>query len=481
MAETDSPGSQKALDMALEAIGIQERKYRGEVSISGKDPILASRHRFGEVMAGAQASLGMALGNAWEARGGKPQDVKVSVEGAVHQHHGIAFMRQNGTQVGFTDYGSPTSFDDPIGSEFYPTKDGRFIKFELFYPRLRDAVYRVLKCAPTQRAVEAAVMLWNAEELERAIRDEGGAVGVVRSPQEWRSHPVGARLAAKPVVEVIKIGESDPIPLPRGLPKDGRPLSGIKVLDATHVIGGPITARTLAEYGADVLHLSKIDDPDHMNWRMETDIGKRAAYCDFTNQADRRQFFTLLKDTDVFTCSYLNLDGKGISPKTLAQAKPGIISHELRCFDFEGEWTNFRGFDMLAVAVSGYCDVEGALDAPMMPVQGIFADYLAGYLGAAAVAATLVRRAEEGGSYAVRVSLTRMAMWAQELGLLDAAVAMDGTRNWADLVKEAALPTKSISSPFGEITYLPSLISMPDVKGSFTRGPQPLGSSELTW
>lgn len=480
MATVDSPSSQHALDLMLEAIGQREADYSGAITIRNADPLLASRHRFGEVMAAAQAALGANLGELWVRRGGNPQDVTTDAHAGVHQHHGIAFMRQGGRKLGFTDYNPPSSFDDPVGSEFYATRDGKFIKFEMLYPRLRDAVFRVLKCAPTQRAVEQAVGQWDGVALEQALRDEGAAVGVVRSAEEWRQHPVGARLAAKPVVELTKIGDSDPIPLPEGLPGDGRPLRGINVLDCTHVIGGPITARTLAEFGANVLHISRVDYPDHMNWRMETDLGKRAAYCDLTAPDDHQQFFRLLQDADVFTCSYLNLDQKGISPKTLATARPGIISHELRCFDFEGEWANFRGFDMLAVAVSGYVDEEGAVDAPLMPVQNIFADYLAGYVGAAAITSALLKRAESGGSYQVRVSLTRMCMWAQDIGLLDES-ALDGTRPWSDVVKEADLPVETIDGPFGEITYLPSLIEMPDIHPGFDRSTQPLGSSGLTW
>jgi hypothetical protein len=481
MAKVDSESVQRALDMMMSAIGRRESDYEGQVVIRKKEPILASRHRFGELMAATQAALGMNLGHIWQGRGGAVQDVTTDVEHGVHQHHGIAYMRQNGRSLGFTDYGSPNTFDDPIGSEFFPTRDGKFIKVELFYPRLRDALFLVLKCAPTRQSVEAAIMQWDGEELERAIREHGGAVAVVRSAQEWQRHPVGARLAALPIVELTQIGESDPIPIPDGLPTSGRPLEGIRVLDATHVIGGPITARTLAEFGADVLHLSRVDYPDHMNWRLETDIGKRAAYCDFRDQADRQAFFGLLQEADVFTCSYLDLDGKGISPKTLATAKPGIIAHELRCFEFEGEWARFRGFDMLAVTVAGYVDVEGSVDAPQMPVQAIFADYLAGYVGAAAITSALLRRAEVGGSYQVRVSLARMAMWAQEIGLLDAASVYDGTKPWADLIAEADLPTATIDSPFGQVTYLPSLIELTDIKGGFDRGPQPLGSSVLTW
>jgi crotonobetainyl-CoA:carnitine CoA-transferase CaiB-like acyl-CoA transferase len=246
------------------------------------------------------------------------------------------------------------------------------------------------------------------------------------------------------------------------------------------VIGGPITGRTLAEFGADVLHLTKPNYPDHLNWRLETDIGKRTAYCDFNDESDTRRFFELLQKADIFTNSYLNLDQKGISPRRLATSKPGIIAHELRCFDFEGEWANFRGFDMMAVTVSGYVDAEGAVDAPLMPLQVIFADYLAAYAGTAGIAAALHRRATEGGSYQVKVSLTRMCMWAQELGLLDHA-ALNGTKPFADMIKETKLPLAKIESPFGEITYLPSLIDMPDIKPGFVRGPQPLGSSLLNW
>lgn len=477
MASTDSKTTQQALDMILSAIGKKESSFKGKVRIKGKDPILASRHRFGEIMAAAQAALGIALSDLWELRGGKCQDVTTDVHHAVHQHHGVAFMRQNGRRLPFTDYGSSSGVDSPLSGEFYPTRDGRFVKMEFYYPRLRDAVYKVLKCAPTQRAVEAAIMQWDAEALEKAIREESGAIGVVRTAQEWLAHPVGRRLASKPVIEVEKIGDSDPIPLPKGCKT---PFGGLRVLDCTHVIGGPITGRTLAEFGADVLHLTKPNYPDHLNWRLETDIGKRTAYCDFNDESDTRRFFELLQKADIFTNSYLNLDQKGISPRRLATSKPGIIAHELRCFDFEGEWANFRGFDMMAVTVSGYVDAEGAVDAPLMPLQVIFADYLAAYAGTAGIAAALHRRATEGGSYQVKVSLTRMCMWAQELGLLDHA-ALNGTKPFADMIKETKLPLAKIESPFGEITYLPSLIDMPDIKPGFVRGPQPLGSSLLSW
>ena len=180
MATVDSKTAQRALDMILAATGQRESEYKGKVTIQGKDPILASRHRFGELMAASQAAFGMAISNLWQLKGGKPQDITTNVTNAVHQHHGIAFMRQNGRQLPFTDYGSGVGVDSPMSGEFYPTRDGRFVKIELFYPRLRDAMFKVLKCPPTQRAVEAAIMQWDGEALELAIREECGAIGMVR-------------------------------------------------------------------------------------------------------------------------------------------------------------------------------------------------------------------------------------------------------------------------------------------------------------
>ncbi|HQU08811.1 MAG TPA: hypothetical protein PLV25_02485 [Opitutales bacterium] len=111
MATVDSKTSQQALNMILKAIGLRESDYKGTITIRGKDPILASRHRFGELMAASQAALGMALSNLWELRGGKAQNVITDVRNAVHQHHGVAFMRQNGRSLPFTDYGAAGGVD----------------------------------------------------------------------------------------------------------------------------------------------------------------------------------------------------------------------------------------------------------------------------------------------------------------------------------------------------------------------------------
>ena len=140
MLSIESKTAEQALHTILSAIGKKESDYKGKVKVKGKDPILASRHRFGELMAAAQAAFGIALSDIWELRGGKCQNVTTDVHNAVHQHHGIAFMRQNGRRLPFTDYASAPGVDSPLSGEFYPTRDGRFVKREFFSPLLRDAV-----------------------------------------------------------------------------------------------------------------------------------------------------------------------------------------------------------------------------------------------------------------------------------------------------------------------------------------------------
>lgn len=181
-------------------------------------------------------------------------------------------------------------------------------------------------------------MQWDGEAVERVVRDEGGAIAVVRTADEWRAHPVGRRPAAKPVVEMTKIGDSDPVVLPKG---GELPLTGLKVLDNTHVIGGPITTRTLAEFGAEMLHLSHPATPDHMNWRLETDIGKRAAYCDLDDGSGQAQLFPAAAGRRRIRVLLPNMENMGIALPSGGR-ETGIIAHELRCFDLEGEWANIR-------------------------------------------------------------------------------------------------------------------------------------------
>jgi CoA-transferase family III len=129
----------------------------------------------------------------------------------------------------------------------WPTKDGRWVLPHFGLPNLQARMQKLLGCELNPVSVAKAVAKWDALDLEAAIDQAGVCGGMVND--EWLAHPHGQVLAAKPIVEIVKIGDSDPEPLRQG----GRPLSGIRALDLTRILAGPMAARTLAEHGADVL------------------------------------------------------------------------------------------------------------------------------------------------------------------------------------------------------------------------------------
>ena len=77
-------------------------------------------------------------------------------------------------------------------------------------------------------------------------------------------------------IEIEKIASGPPVPFEAE--EDSRsPLENIRVLDFTHVLAGPRSARSLAEYGAEVLHISAPDYPDTLAQHLGVDVGKRCA------------------------------------------------------------------------------------------------------------------------------------------------------------------------------------------------------------
>ncbi len=144
-----------------------------------------------------------------------------------------------------------------------------------------EALIKTLNCRSDQKSIQREIAKWKGEELEEAVQTNGGAIGLVRTYEEWVKHPVGSALAKQPIVQIIKIGESAPIPLPK---KGDQPLSDIRVLDNSHVVGGPVCARILAEFGADVLHIAQPNYPEASFVQMEVNNGKKSANLDLRSK-----------------------------------------------------------------------------------------------------------------------------------------------------------------------------------------------------
>src|SRR6185295_14048802 len=271
------------------------------------------------------------------------------------------------------------------------------------------------------------VAQWDALELEEAIIAAGGAGGMVRTMDEWAKHPQAAAIASLPLMEIIKIGDSPPEALPAG----DRPLSGIRVLDLTRVLAGPTCARTLAEHGADVLKITGAHLPNIGYQEYDTGHGKLSAHLDLRAPKDVEILRGLVRDTDVFSQGYRpgTLGSRGFSPEALAELRPGIVVVSLCAFSHAGPWASRRGFDTVVQTVSGITSrqaevVPAKTPGPQFyPVSAI--DYCTGYLMAFGAMVALKRRAQEGGSWLVRMSLAQIGKWIVDLGEVPASDARD--------------------------------------------------------
>ncbi|WP_424886856.1 CoA transferase [Streptomyces sp. XH2] len=461
-----------ALESLYRELGITAHDTGGTVKITGADPVTPSVHRIGDAAAAALAALGTEAAAVHRQRGGAAQDITVSVEAAVRQLMAVFYTRMRGVPVTHMQ-------DDPnlLGnSDFYRAADGRSVYVLFSYPHLRDIACQVLDCPPDRERIAAAVAQWDALHLEEAICERGGTAIAVRTQDEWRRHPQGRLLADEPLIRIEKLGESVPEPFPAA---DGSlPLAGVRVLDNTHVIAGPIAARITAELGADVLHLSAPGHPDPVGMIVETGIGKRAAFCDLTDPAQAAAFWSTLAGADLYVSNYLNLDTKGFGPKALAERRPGLVVLDFHGWGTRGPWAQRGGFDQLASAATGFAAEEGSFDAPRLPPTYLLNDYLAAVLGATGALEALRRRAREGGSYRVHVDLARVCMWVQDLGLLprgqaDGLPAPDPTRPGTELA--------TVHGPYGEVCYLPTQVDYSSLAPRLNRTAEPLGASPLAW
>ena len=322
------------------------------------------------------------------------------------------------------------------------------------------ACARSLGCAPDKASIAKAVSKWDAMELDEAAADKELVFAVVRTPEEWAAHPQGKQLAEQPLVEIVKIGDSDPEPFTPA----ARPLSGLRVLSATHVIAGNVMSRTLAEHGAEVLQIAHPEEFEHEALMQDPCAGfTSSAWLDLNQTEARQKAYELAAGADVFVESdrTRKIANLGLSPEELAARRPGIVyASSARCYTYDGPWENRAGFDMEALCVTGFATEEGTPERPAFPPTHVMNDYIVGYLGAAGIQAALIRRAKEGGSYHVRVNLARCAMWFMSLGTFDKN-APTPTGEQHQLL---APDTITAQTPYGELVRLALPVEFSETK-----------------
>lgn len=389
-----------------------------ETTLAGTDPVQPSTFAVGTAALASIGASGAAAAAIHQARGGPAQRVAVEIAHALIEFHSERHLRVNGAPV-------HEGWDRIAG--LHPCGDGRWVRLHTNLPHHREGMLRLLGCDYDRDAVGRALQSWRAEALETAAAEAGLVATMTRSLAEWSAHPQGQAVATLPALTIERIGDAPPTPL---APLAARPLAGIRVLDLTRVIAGPVAGRTLAAHGAEVLHVTGPHLPSIPALVMDTGRGKRCAALDLRLEADRATLRGLVPGADVFVQGYRPgaIAGHGFAPEALAALKPGIVCVSLSAYGHRGPWSGRRGFDSLVQNANGMNDAEriaAGEDKPKpLPCQAL--DHASGYLLAFGAMAALLRRAEEGGSWLVRVSLAGTGEWIKRLGRVEGGLAAPG-------------------------------------------------------
>lgn len=454
----------------------------GKVEFTGSDPLLRSHFRIGACMAIPAMAAGVGAAAIWRQRTGESQDLALDLRQAVWNVNPLIGMVHDKLQAAglipasdpipalLTSWKpnvnglmlqAPIGLGNPLSFQAFETRDGRFINLTGIYPHLMDRVLEVLAVPPDAAAIRSAVKKRDGQELEDALAARNGVGVLHRTREEWLAHPQGRYLAGTPLIELVKIGDA---PTREFAARPSRPLSGLKVVSCTHVIAGTTAARTLAEYGADVLHIARDQSFEHEALVVDVNVGMRSAWVDLRDQAQNQRFAGLLPQADVFIEGFRgrSMERLGFGVEEVASRRPGIVYLSVRGYGWEGPWGDRAAFDMEGVSTTGFTLVEGGgTGVPRFPPTLVMNDYITGYIGAAGILAALRRQAAEGGSWHVRVNLARAAMWFQELGHFD-GIAFDASRPEHRMTPPETMKART---PYGEVERL-----VPQVRLSKTPG-----------
>ncbi|MBO9577667.1 MAG: CoA transferase [Microbacteriaceae bacterium] len=459
---------EQILDELLGLAGLVPSGSRAR--IEGRDPVYPTRFRMIDFGAAAIAASALQAARLYEQRTGVAQEVVVRADAA---GPAMRSFRYNDTV--------PPTPPGPsrIPSAFYETRDGRWLFLHRAFAHHfeRELAVLGLRDGDDEDAIVRAIRARDAAELEAAVMAAGACAAVVRTKEEWAAHPQGSVVAGLPLFRITKIGESEPIPAGTG----GRPLGGLRVLDLTRVLAGPTNARTLAEHGADVLRIVTPVHPDGGAMPRDTGHGKRSAVLDLRTGEGAGAMRRLVAGADVFSQGFRPgaLAKLGFSPEEVAEVRPGIVSVAISAFGSDGPWSGMRGFDSIVEAHDGTAHEEGIGTGRPKLVPASPLDYTSGYLAAFLVQVALERRAREGGSYHIELSLAQTAHFLDGLGRVDAAAAAAAP---AEIPAErlAELMTER-DTPYGRLRYLRPVAELSVTPGEWTRPSVPLDHDRPEW
>jgi hypothetical protein len=348
-----------------------------------------------------------------------------------------------------------------------------------FYPKLHQRALNFFRCSDSLESLQRSILQWRADELEVAAAEEGLVLAKVRSFEEMRQELQFTEVLAKmPLISVEKIGESAPVPFRPGAKS---PLDGIRALGMGHVIAGAAIGRDLAFYGADVLNVWRPNDTEVEGFFWDVQVGMRSTILDSAKE-DRAKFDGLIKDADVFFANKRPgyLKSNGLDAEELCAKRPGLVHVTVVLHGETGPWSNRPGFDEIGATVAGLFALEGSLSSPKQPPIVPICDNVVGWLGTVGVLAALRKRAVEGGSYKVVVSLTRTVLWQLSLGIFDKDYAQSAAGSSEERKNVAPDLFTAETSP-GTYQGLDEQVYLSKSPGSYRTVIVPRGSNKPEW
>ncbi|WP_175838817.1 CoA transferase [Burkholderia anthina] len=438
-------------------------------TVTGQDPMLPSTFHVGTLAASTIAAVGLAAAECHRLRTGVAQRVDVSVRDALIASRSERYLR--------VDDGPAPDPRHPV-TGFYDTRDGRWIQLHANFPHHLHGIVDVLGCGPQRDEVAAAIRTWDGTTLDTALAEAGLCAALIRTPEEWAVHDQARAIASLPLFEIERIGDAPVEAIGRGEPD--QPLAGVRVLDLTRIIAGPVAGRTLASHGAQTLLVNGPHLPNIASLVIDNGRGKRSTWLDLRETAGVAALRDLARDADVFLQAYRPgaLAARGFSPQALAELRPGIVCVSVSAYGHAGPWSKRRGFDSLVQSASGIAwqEQHAAHEAwpRHLPCQAL--DHATGYLAAFGAMIALARRATEGGSWHVRLSLAQTGRWLQSLGAVP-----DGLRAPDLTLDDVRDRLDRTASPFGMLDAVRPAEQLSATPPRFARPPVPLGTDEACW
>ena len=435
------------------------------VSLTGRDPVFPSSFAVGTAAQTTIAAAALAACEVGHVRGTARQGVRIDMTHAAVECTGS-----------FSIDGKQPDLWDPFAG-LYRCADG-YVRIHTNFVHHRDGALRLMDLDPataTRADAERAMLSWRALDFESAAAQRGLVATALRSFAEWDTTPQGAAVASQPLMTIERVGEAPLRALPP-LADSDRPLSGVRVLDLTRILAGPVGGRALAAFGADVMLINAPHLPN-IAAIADTSRGKRSALVDLGSDEGRTALWRLIDDAHVFSQGYRpgGLAALGFSAETLAARRPGIVVVSLSAYGPHGPWADRRGFDSLVQTAMGFNHAEGeaAGNGKPRPLPMQMLDMASGFLMAFGAAAALWRQQREGGSWHVQVSLAQTGHWLRGLGRIDAGLTATAPDASGWLTEE--------DSGFGRLAAVRPSAQLARTPAGYARPAMPPGADAARW